>query len=38
MKNEVDHLSIIQYTFGILSMCKTIEEIETNMVYRWFLG
>nr|WP_234447551.1 hypothetical protein [Viridibacillus soli] len=19
-------------------MCKTIEEIETNMVYRWFLG
>lgn len=28
----------IQYIFGIRSMRKTIEEIETNMAYRWFLG
>src|SRR4051812_45931678 len=31
-------LTLIQYTFGIRSMRKTIEEIETNMAYRWFLG
>jgi transposase len=28
----------IQYTFGIRSMRQTIEEIKTNMAYRWFLG
>ncbi len=31
-------LTFIQYTFGIRSMRKTIEEAETNMAYRWFLG
>src|SRR3954449_6324463 len=31
-------LTFIQYTFDIRSMRKTIEEIETNMAYRWFLG
>lgn len=31
-------LTFIQYTFGIRSMRKTIEEVETNMAYRWFLG
>lgn len=31
-------LTFIQYTFGIRSMRKTIEELETNMAYRWFLG
>ena len=31
-------MAFIQYTFGIRSMRKTIEEIETNMAYRWFLG
>ena len=31
-------LTLIQYTFGIRSMRKTIEEVETNMAYRWFLG
>jgi transposase len=31
-------LTFIQYTFGIRSMRKTIEEIDTNMAYRWFLG
>ncbi|MFJ7829698.1 transposase, partial [Peribacillus sp. NPDC097284] len=31
-------LAFIQYTFGIRSMRKTIEEVETNMAYRWFLG
>ena len=31
-------LTLIQYTFGIRSIRKTIEEIETNMAYRWFLG
>ena len=30
--------AFIQYTFGIRSMRKTIEEIETNNAYRWFLG
>lgn len=31
-------ICFIQYIFGIRSMRKTIEEIETNMAYRWFLG
>ena len=31
-------MAFIQYTFGIRSMRKTIEELETNMAYRWFLG
>ena len=31
-------LTFIQYTFGIRSMRQTIEEIKTNMAYRWFLG
>jgi transposase len=31
-------LPIIQYMFGISSMRKTIEEIEVNVAYRWFLG
>jgi transposase len=31
-------MTFIQYTFGIKSMRKTIEEIDTNMAYRWFLG
>ena len=31
-------MAFIQYTFGIRSMRKTIEEIETNMAYRWFLA
>ncbi|MEK4030352.1 IS1182 family transposase [Pseudobacillus sp. FSL P4-0506] len=31
-------LTFIQYAFGIRSMRKTIEEVETNMAYRWFLG
>jgi transposase len=31
-------LTFIQYTFGIRSMRKTIDEVHTNMAYRWFLG
>lgn len=31
-------ICFIQYLFGIRSMRRTIEEIETNMAYRWFLG
>ncbi|MBM7691443.1 transposase [Peribacillus deserti] len=31
-------MTFIQYMFGIRSMRKTIEEIETNIAYRWFLG
>ena len=31
-------LTFIQYSFGIRSMRKTIEDVETNMAYRWFLG
>ncbi len=31
-------LPLAQYTFGIRSMRKTIEEVQTNMAYRWFLG
>ena len=31
-------IAVIQYTFGISSMRKTIKEIETNIAYRWFLG
>ncbi len=26
------------YYISIRSMRKTIEEVETNMAYRWFLG
>ena len=31
-------IMFIQYLFGIRSMRKTIEEIEVNFAYRWFLG
>ena len=31
-------MAFIQYTFGIRSMRQTIEEIKTNVAYRWFLG
>ncbi|MDM5296486.1 IS1182 family transposase [Peribacillus simplex] len=31
-------IDFTSYTFGIRSMRKTIEEVETNMAYRWFLG
>jgi len=31
-------MTFVQYVFGIRSMRQTIKEIETNMVYRWFLG
>ena len=31
-------MTFIQYMFGIRSIRKTIEEIETNLAYRWFLG
>jgi transposase len=31
-------MAFIQYTFGIRSMRKTIEEIDTNLSYLWFLG
>ena len=31
-------ICFIQYLYGIRSMRRTIEEIETNMAYRWFLG
>jgi transposase len=31
-------LTFIRFTLGIRSMHKTIEEVETNMAYRWFLG
>lgn len=31
-------ICMIQYLFGIRSMRKTIEEIQTNVAYRWFLG
>ncbi len=30
-------LTFVQFTFGIRSKRKTIEEAETNMAYRWFL-
>jgi transposase len=29
---------LIQYLYGIRSMRKTIEEIQYNVAYRWFLG
>lgn len=29
---------LIQYLFGIRSMRQTIQEIEVNLAYRWFLG
>lgn len=28
----------VSYLFGIRSMRRTVEEIQTNMAYRWFLG
>jgi len=28
----------VSYLFGIRSMRRTVEEIKTNMAYRWFLG
>ncbi len=31
-------LTFIQYSFGIRSMRQTIEQVEINMAYRWFLG
>ena len=31
-------ITFIQYIFGIPSMRRTIEEIEVNFAYRWFLG
>ena len=31
-------IPIIQYMFGIKSMCQTIKDIEVNVAYRWFLG
>jgi len=31
-------ICFIQYLFGIRSMRRTIEEINYNVVYRWFLG
>ncbi len=31
-------LPVLQYMFGIRSMRRTVQEIETNNAYRWFLG
>ena len=31
-------IPLIQYMYGISSMRKTIQEIEVNVAYRWFLG
>ena len=31
-------MPMIQYLFGIPSMRRTVEEIEVNVAYRWFLG
>lgn len=31
-------IPFIQYVFGIRSMRQTIEEIQVNTAYRWFLG
>lgn len=31
-------ITFIQYIFGIRSMRRTIEEIQVNFAYRWFLG
>ena len=31
-------IPIIQYMFGIKSMRQTIQDIEVNVAYRWFLG
>ncbi|MBE6033381.1 MAG: transposase [Clostridiales bacterium] len=31
-------ITLIQYTFGIRSMRQTINEIQTNVAYRWSLG
>ena len=42
-RESIDHvvlikLNIIQYTFGIRSMCQTIKEIEVNNAYHWYIG
>jgi transposase len=40
-RSSIDPVILIKMTFiqyGIRSMRKTIEEIETNLAYRWFLG
>ncbi|GIW49968.1 MAG: hypothetical protein KatS3mg080_0579 [Anoxybacillus sp.] len=29
---------LIRYIFGIRSMRETVEQIRTNVAYRWFLG
>ncbi len=31
-------LPVLQYMFGIRSMRRTVQEVETNAAYRWFLG
>lgn len=31
-------LPVLQYMFGIRSMRRTVQEVETNTAYRWFLG
>ncbi len=31
-------LPVLQYRFGIRSMRRTVQEVETNAAYRWFLG
>lgn len=31
-------IPIIQYLYGISSMRRTMEEIQVNVAYRWFLG
>ncbi len=31
-------LPMLQYMFGIRSMRRTVQEVETNAAYRWFLG
>ena len=35
--NIYTKIAFIQYIFGIRSMRKTVEEIEVNFAYRWFL-
>ena len=31
-------IAFIQYLYGIRSMRQTVQEIEVNVAYRWFLG
>ena len=31
-------LPVLQYMFGIRSMRRTVQEVEANNAYRWFLG